>query len=170
MKKTHWILILAGCLTAAACFIPLRALEVREAGGKGRLFFLKRVVPGETFTLSFIHSVEKSEVRDCFRIDADGRIILYQTEFSSLNAGLPAVLSGQEVLSRTGGGFRLSNLERVLPEILLWVHEDYGGTLSMGGRAVSLPAVAGNGLLRISTRGVYLWELIYQEVLRAGPA
>lgn len=166
MKKAHWILILAGFLVAAAGFTPLRALEVREAGGAGRIVFLKRIVPGETFTLSFIHSVEKSEVMDCFRIDADGRIILYQTEFSSLNAGLPAVVSGQEVLSRTGGGFRLSNFERAFPEILLWVHEDYGGTLSVGGRAVSLPAVAGNGLLRITTRSACLWELVYQEALR----
>jgi hypothetical protein len=160
MKKRYGFLILAGFLAAAAGFIPFYALEVRQPGKTDRVVFLKRVAPGDTFAISFIHSVEKSEVTDYFRIDDDNRIILYQTDFSSLNAGLPAVASGEEVFGRTNGGFRLSNLNRVLPEILLWVHEDYGGTLSVGGQVVSLHSLAGNGLLRISTRRVFAWELL----------
>jgi len=160
MKRIHWTLAVAALLALAAGFIPLHGLEVRESGGTGRIVFLKKVAPGDTFTLSFVHSVEKSEVTDYFRIDDDHRIILYQTEFSSLNTGLPAVVSGGEVFERTDRGFRLSNLNRVLPEILLWVHRDYGGTLAMGREVVSLPALAGNGLLRISTRRVSAWELL----------
>ncbi len=160
MKNRYGLLILAGFLAAAAGFIPLCALEVRESGETGRVVFLKRVAPGDTFTLSFIHSVEKSEVTDYFRIDDNNRIIRYQTDFSSLNTGLPAVASGEEVFRRTDRGFRLSNINRAFPEILLRVHEDYGGTLSAGGRVVSLPALAGNGLLRISTRRVFAWELL----------
>jgi len=160
MKKRYGLLILAGLLAAACGLIPLHALEVRESGGTGRVLLLKRVAPGDTFTLSFIHSVEKSEVTDYFRIDDGHRIILYQTEFGSLNTGLPAVVSDGEVFSRTDRGFRLSNLNRVLPEIQLWVHEDYGGSLAMDGRVISLPALAGNGLLRISTRRVFAWELL----------
>lgn len=160
MKRIHWTLVVSALLALAAGFIPLHGLEVRESGGVGRVMFVKRVAPGDTFTLSFIHSVEKSEVTDYFRIDDDYRIILYQTEFGSLNTGLPAVVSGGEVFERTDRGFRLSNLNRVLPEIQLWVHEDYGGSFAMDGRVVSLPALAGNGLLRISTRRVFAWELL----------
>lgn len=160
MKRLHWTLAAAALLFLAACFIPLHGLEVRASGGTGRVVLLKRVAPGDTFTLSFVHSVEKSEVTDYFRIDDDYRIILYQTEFSSLNTGLPAVVSKGEVFERTDRGFRLSNLNRVLPEIQLWVHEDYGGSLAMDGKVVSLPALAGNGLLRISTPRVFAWELL----------
>jgi hypothetical protein len=160
MKKRYGFLILAGFLAAAAGFIPFCALEVRESGEAGRVVFLKRVAPGDTFSISFIHSVEKSEVTDYFRIDDDNRIILYQTEFSSLNTGLPAVVSEEEVFSRTDRGFRLSNINRTLPEILLRVHEDYGGSLSVRGQDVFLPSLAGNGLLRISTRRVFAWELL----------
>jgi len=160
MKRLYWTLVLAALLALAAGFIPLHGLEVRESGGTGRVVLLKRVAPGDTFTLSFVHSVEKSEVTDYFRIDDDHRIILYQTEFGSLNTGLPAVVSGGEVFERTDRGFRLSNLNRVLPEIQLWVHEDYGGSFAMDGRVVSLPALAGNGLLRITTRSVFAWELL----------
>lgn len=160
MRRLYGLLILAGFLSAAAGFVPIQALEVRESGGVGRVVFLQRIAPGDTFTLSFIHSVEKSEVFDYFRIDDDYRIILYQSEFSSLNTGLPAVVSGEEVFHRTNGGFRLSNINRALPEILLRVHEDYDGKLSVGGRVVFLPSLAGNGLLRISTRKVFAWELL----------
>jgi len=160
MKRLLWTLAVAAFLALAAGFIPLHALEVRESGGEGRVVFLSRVTPGDTFTLSFIHSVEKSEVTDYFRIDDDYRIILYQTEFSSLNTGLPAVVSEGEIFERTDRGFRLSNLSRVLPEIQLWVHRDYGGTLVISGTVVSLPTLAGNGLLRISTRRIFAWELL----------
>jgi hypothetical protein len=160
MKRLHWTLAAAALLVLAAGFIPLHGLEVRASGGTGRVVLLKRVAPGDTFTISFIHSVEKSEVTDYFRIDDDHRIILYQSEFSSLNTGLPAVVSEGEVFERTDRGFRLSNLNRVLPEIQLWVHEDYGGSLSVDGKVVSLPALAGNGLLRISTPRVFAWELL----------
>ena len=160
MKRLHWALAVAALLALAAGLIPLHGLEVRESGGTGRVVWLKRVAPGDTFTLSFIHSVERSEVTDYFRIDDDHRIILYQTEFGSLNTGLPAVVSEGEVFERTDRGFRLSGLRRVLPEIQLQVSEAYGGTLETGGTVVSLPALAGSGLLRISVQRVFAWELI----------
>jgi hypothetical protein len=159
MKRFHWTLAVAVFLVLAAGCIPLRALEVRESGGTGKVAFLARVTPGDTFTLSFIHSVEKSPVTDYFRIDDDYRIILYQSEFSSLNTGLPAVVSDGEVFSRTDRGFRL-DLNRVLPEIQLWVHRDYGGFLTMNGKVVSLPVIAGNGLLRVSIQRIFAWELM----------
>ena len=160
MNKSCGLLILAVLLTAAAGFVPLHALEVTAAGGACRVVLLQRVSPGDTFTLSFVHSVEKSPVTDYFRIDDEHRIILYQTEFRSLNTGLPAVVSEGEVFERTERGFRLSNLNRVMPEILLQVSAAYGGSLSLGGKDIFLPSLAGNGLLRISTRRVFAWELL----------
>jgi len=144
----------------AAGFFPLHVLEVRESGGAGRIVWLQRVSPGDTFTLSFVHSVEKSEVTDYFRIDDGYRIILYQTEFGSLNTGLPAVVSEGELFERTDRGFRLSNLRRDLPEILLQVSAAYGGTLTMRGREVSLPALAGDGPVTISIERVFAWKLL----------
>lgn len=160
MRRVFQALAIVAAGVLAAGFFPLHGLEVRGSGGAGRIVLLQRVSPGDTFTLSFIHSVEKSEVTDYFRIDDDYRIILYETEFGSLNTGLPAVASGGETFERTDRGFRLSNLNRPLPEIQMWVHEDYGCTLAMSGRAVNLSALAGNGLLRVTTRRVFLWELL----------
>ena len=160
MKRLRWASAIAALALLAASWVPFHALEVTGAGGSGKAVFVKRVEPGDTFTLSFVHSVEKSDVTDYFRIDGDYRIILYQTEFHSLNTGLPAVVSEGEVFERTGGGYRLSSLARILPEIHLQVSAAYGGTLAVKGEEVSLPALAGDGLLRISIRKMYAWEMI----------
>lgn len=161
MKRLRWIPAIAALALVAAGWIPFQALEVT---GAGQAVFMKRVAPGDTFSLSFVHSVEKSTVTDYFRIDGDYRIILYQTEFNSLNTGLPAVVSEGEVFERTARGFRLSGLARVLPEIRLQVSAAWGGTLAMDGREVSLPALAGDGPLLISVRRVFAWELLFRSL------
>ncbi len=166
MNGLKWIGAIAAFALLAAGWIPFHALEVTGAGGSGKTVFVKRVAPGDTFTLSFVHSVEKSDVTDYFRIDGDYRIILYQTEFRSLNTGLPAVVSEGEVFERTDGGFRLSGLRRVLPVIMLQVSAAYGGTLVMKGEEVFLPALAGDGPLRISIRKMFAWELMSQGFWR----
>ncbi len=166
MKRLYWTLAVTALLALAAGFVPLHVLEVSQSGGSGRVVFLARVSPGDTFTLSFIHSVEKSEVTDYFRIDGEYRIILYQTEFGSLNTGLPAVVSAGERFERTDGGFRLSGLARVLPEIRLQVSAAYGGTLALKGDEVFLPALAGDGSLRISVKQVYAWVLVSRALWR----
>lgn len=160
MNRLRWIPAIAALVLVAAGWVPFHALEVKGADGAGRVVLLQRVSPGDTFSLSFVHSVEKSNVTDFFRIDGDYRIILYQTEFGSLNTGLPAVVSKGEVFERTERGFRLSGLARVLPEIRLQVSAAWGGTLTMDGREVSLPALAGDGPVRISIERVFAWELL----------
>jgi hypothetical protein len=160
MSRLTRTLAIAALALLAAGWVPLHVLEVRGAGGAGTVLFMKRVAPGDTFTLSFVHSVERSDVTDHFRIDDDYRIILYQSDFGSLNTGLPAVVSGGEVFERTGRGFRLSNIGRVLPEIRLQVSAEWGGTLAVQGRVVSLPGLAGVGPVRISIERVSAWELL----------
>lgn len=161
MNRLKWTLAVVALALLAALWAPFHALEVTGGtGGSGKAVFVKRVAPGDTFSLSFVHSVEKSDVTDYFRIDGDYRIILYQTEFRSLNTGLPAVVSEGEILERTDGGFRLSGLARVLPEIHLQVSAAYGGTLAVKGKQVLLPALAGDGPVRISIRKMFAWELV----------
>jgi hypothetical protein len=161
MKKAPTLLLLA--VLAGMGFIPLHILDIRDAR-QGRTVFMQRVSPGDTFSLTFVHSVEKSPVTDYFRIDDDFRIVLYETAFSSLNAGLPATISQGQKLTRTDRGFRLSILDQVLPEIQFWVDRQYAGTLRTGGRDVSLAGLAGNTLLQMKLRRAPLWEYAFQVI------
>jgi hypothetical protein len=149
MKKSA-LLAGAALVLAVAALYPLPVLEVR-AGKGGGLLFVRSLRPGDTFSLSFIHSVEKSPVRDHFKIDEGYRIVLYETAFRSLNTGLPTDVSGGEHWVRADGEFHVVNRHRFLPEIRLPVDSSSANTLEIGGRRVSLPALAGDGLLVIRT-------------------
>ncbi len=137
-------------LLSLATLYPIPVLEVRSAKS-GETVLVRFVRPGDTFTLTFIHSVEKSPVRDHFKIDDRYRIVLYQTAFRSLNTGLPTEASGGERWVRADGEFRIENRNRVLPEIRLPVDGPSANTLEIGGRSVLLPALSGDRLLVIRT-------------------
>jgi len=135
----------------------LRVEAVREQ----RTVFVHIVRPNDTFSTAYVHSVELSPVREYFRIDADFRIVLYETHFSSCNTGLPTILSGGERFSHDGDHFRIFGMARVVPVLDLWVDAQYDNTLQMGGDApVNLPALAGNTLLRVAVAEISFFEFI----------
>ncbi|HQL90141.1 MAG TPA: DUF1850 domain-containing protein [Syntrophales bacterium] len=141
------VALFVAVLTAAQ-WVRLDVLRV-ESFREGRKVLLVPAGPGDTFVLSFIHSVERSVVRDFFRIDEGGRLVLYGTEFSSSNAGLPSVLTPGESLTRGEGGFRISGMHRVMEEVSLWVGESSGNRLTIHGVDHDLPGLAGETLLRV---------------------
>jgi hypothetical protein len=155
-------ILIAGVLILAG-FVSLYILEIQDARG-GKTVFAKKVSPGETFSITFVHSVEKSPVTDYFRIDNTFRIILYETAFRSLNTGLPATISEGQKLTRTDKEFHLSIRDKVLPDIHLWVNDQYAGTLEIGGKVISLAALAGNTLLRIRVKKILLWEYAFRII------
>ena len=157
-----YALFLVAVLTAAG-FVPVPILEIRDAR-QGKTVFAQRISPGASFSLEFIHSVEKSPVTDFFRVDGDYRIVLYETAFRSLNTGLPATLSEGERLARTEQGFRLSIPDRVIPEIQLWANRQYAGVLTIGSRRMPLSDLAGDTLLQLRVRKVPFGEYAFQSL------
>jgi hypothetical protein len=158
MKRIPALLIVA--VLFAAGFIPLHIMEIRDARQE-KTVFMQGVSPGETFSLRFIHSVEKSPVTDYFRIDDAYRMVLYETAFRSLNTGLPATISTGQLLTRTEQGFRLSIPDRVMPDIRLWVDGQYAGTLEIGGKDIALAGLAGDTLLQMRVRKALMWEYAF---------
>jgi hypothetical protein len=142
-------LLLTAAIILAAGFIirpwVLRLDDQRRA----KTVLLVRADPGDTFVLSYVHSVERSPVRDYFQIDGDGRLTLYRTEFQSSNAGLPSRLAPGETLVRRNGNFRISGRRLVLDEVSFWVGEAYGNALFINEASYDLPALAGDALLKI---------------------
>jgi hypothetical protein len=159
MKGKIALLLGIGVLAAGLAFVPVHALEIK-AVKPGRVVFATLVRPGVTLRLSFIHSVEHSPVEDFFRIDETYRLVLYETRFRSMNTGLPTAAYGAERFARTAEGFRVTNMQRILPAIETWVHRDYDNTLRINGRTLRLPDLAGNTLLRLSVEQIPLGRLL----------
>jgi hypothetical protein len=97
MRKALTRYLPAAIALAALCF-PVRVLEVKSRA-EDRVFFLRRVAPGETFEIHYIHSVEKIPVAGRFAVTAAGAIRPVETRFASFGAGLP-YLQGEVALEK----------------------------------------------------------------------
>jgi hypothetical protein len=160
-KRTVGLLLLAALVSAAALY-PVRMLQI-EAPRKEKVVFVRLLRPGDRFSLMYRHSVELCPVWDRFRVDGKYRLILDETVFASSNTGLPAVLGKNEKFERVGEAFRISNMERILPAVEIWVDRRYDNTLEFGERKILLPELAGDTLLRLRIRKVFLAEWAYRE-------
>lgn len=146
----------------AMFFFPVMVLEVNVAGEE-KVAKTLRVRPGETFYLQYLHSVEKTAVRDCFRVDYEGRMVLYETAFYSNNTGMATHLEEGEHLSLSGGVIRITGRNRVMADIVLRVSEASANTLVMESGLLYLPCVVREGAVAVSVRrlslGSYLQRL-----------
>jgi hypothetical protein len=149
MKRRAFIVLLPLAAFLVAAAVPMLVLQV-EAVKKDRILLVRAVQPESTFATRFIHSVELCPVNEYFRIDEQGRIVLFETTFAYSSVGLPYRAFGQEIFAVEKDKFRLSNMHRVIPAINLWVNEKYDNTLSIGQEKIPLFKLAGNTLLKIS--------------------
>ncbi|HHX23787.1 MAG TPA: DUF1850 domain-containing protein [Thermoanaerobacterales bacterium] len=77
-------------------------------------------IPQKKFTLSYIHSVQKTPVYEVFEIDEDNKLILKETTFSSLGVGLPFT-EENGVFRNEQGKFKLTGLNREFTSIAIRV-------------------------------------------------
>ena len=132
----------------AVCFKSVHGIVAESVKGKN-IIFAHRVRPGDKFSTGYIHSVELSPVREYFQIDDRFRIVLYETTFCSSNVGLPYAAFGQEVFHTEADKFRISNMHRVIPELLIWANEKYENQLEFRGVFMALYGVEGDALIRV---------------------
>jgi hypothetical protein len=143
-----------------ASFIPVHCLEIQELR-KGRVVFVHAVSSGDNFAIGYKHSVELCFVWDYFKIDDNFRIVLHETVFPSSNTGLPVGPSENEKFYNDGNRFRISNMNRIIPEISLWVDEKYDNTLRIGDdESLKLFSLAGNTLLKVAINKVFVSRFI----------
>lgn len=159
MKKRNVFLILFFvALVLVAGLFPVHVLQIEDPR-KERVVFVRSLQPGDRFSLMYRHSVELCQVWDYFRIDGQYRLILDETVFGSSNTGLPSVLGVGERFTRGGKSSRISNMQRIIPAIEIWVKQSYDNTLEFDNRKIRLPELAGDTLLRFRIRKITLFEL-----------
>lgn len=161
MKKRTVGLLLLALIVLAAGLYPVPVLQI-EAPRQEKVVFVRFLRPGDRISLMYRHSVELCLVWDHFRIDGKHRLVLDETVFSSSNTGLPAVLSDSEQFVRDEKAFRISNMQRILPAVEIWVDRRYENILEIGGQKIFLPELAGDTLLRLRIRKIPLAEWAYR--------
>ncbi len=135
-------------MAAAFALRPVHALQIAVVK-QNRLVFLQRIAPGDRFSTGYTHSVELSPVREYYRVDRDYRMILRETTFRSSNVGLPYAAFGDEVFHSEADGFRISNMNRVVPQLLIWADRRYDNRLRLKDRDLALYGFGGNALVQV---------------------
>jgi hypothetical protein len=150
------LLLVSGVIGLGA-FLFFYPLEVLTLTKEDRVLFFKRVNPGDTFQLAFLHSIALSEVKDFFLIDAEYRMVLTETRFQGQGTGLPYNLAQGEQLHREGDWFRITGMRRVLPSIQWRVQSQWCNRFRFGSDSESdLSARIGDALIRIQVQKMNL--------------
>jgi len=135
---------------------PPRVLEIADAKN-GDQILRTYIWPGDDFSLEYVHSVQRSRVKDTFTIDRRYRIVLVETTFSDHGAGLPYKShQGGTFSILNDGKFYISDMNVVLQEILLRTGVEYDNACQSEHRRINLSQRCGDALLaiRIKKRSV----------------
>jgi hypothetical protein len=125
MKNNHpkifiWSILVLFAVMTGAMLLPLSSqLCVRNQDNSDLLLHFS-VNPGDQFEISYIHSQNRGNVRDFFRIDQEYRIILKSTCFSSYGAGMPEP-EGSQLFRYDREGIWIENIDRMVNPYIFFV-------------------------------------------------
>ena len=99
---------------------------------------------GEEFSITFIHSVNKSPLTDCYQVK-DKRIYVEKTIYYGFGAGVQTQLEGNEKLTYgEDGSMIVSGFDREVPDLIYFVGTVSDHTLVVrDGEPISLRALCG---------------------------
>jgi len=151
MKSLKFIVVMLAIAAIAIlciCLVsPSLTLQVREMHSGDRLY-QARVKEGDRFAIEFVHSVERTPVKEVFKIGQDCTIYLVETEYESFGAGLPTMPGEGEESVLEGGKIRITGIRRKIEPFLVAVSPVPGHVLAVGGEETALASLAepGTGL------------------------
>ncbi|MGE5247684.1 MAG: DUF1850 domain-containing protein [Verrucomicrobiota bacterium] len=141
-----WSAALAGILLAGTFPAVAGGWELAVDGaGASRKFPL----PGGTFELSWIHSVELTEWRESYAVTRTGEIVLVASEFASGGAGLPDTVRNGETFRSEGGRMRIEGRNVRVRELKVRLSDVSHHVLWLGEQRVDLNAAFGEGVVTI---------------------
>ena len=120
----------------------------------GRMYSTYPVSDGDVFSVTFVHSVNKTPVSDVYEV-RDGRIVLTGTVYYSFGAGVPDELGeGQKLTIREDGAMVVTGMDRDLTGVVYAVGTVSDHVLEIGGEEISLRGLCGrNSKVRFAIRG-----------------
>lgn len=79
-----------------------------------------------TFSINFIHSVNKTNITDYYSFDNKNNIILNKTNYKSFGAGVPTEINDNETFKiENNGSYTIENINKNLGTITLYLSDIY---------------------------------------------
>jgi hypothetical protein len=167
MKKSRQRLlssVAAGLALLALLSWRLPCLVVTGADGRPLLRF--PLWPEKQFTLTYVHSVQKTPCYENIELGPDGDLVLTSTEYESLGVGLP-FSAGEGKLVNRDGHFILTGLNRHFAEIDLRAVPVARQALIVRGHRFDLNNTFAPGtLIRLKVRPVTLFQIFREKLCK----
>jgi len=132
--------LLAGAAVAGLLFLPVQTLEVRSRQAD-KVIFREKTAPGDVFTFTYIHSIEKIPVEGTFAVEPDGALRVVETRFPSYGAGLPSQATGKS----EDGKWLVAPGGQRLPEFSFYISPINLSTLRIGNKTLDLNRLIESG-------------------------
>ena len=153
VKRIAAVLILVFAVLAAAFAYQHHGLRLVLSSAKtGKVYARFPVRESDTFSVGFIHSVNKSPVTDFYEIRSDG-IYVVKTVYYGFGAGVQTQLEeGQKLEYGSDGSMIITGFDRKMEDLVYFVGTVSDHTLTLNGREeISLRELCGrNAKVRFS--------------------
>lgn len=151
VKKAALCILIAAAILAAAALVRAVILENRrmelvltdnDSGAELARYDVKR---GDVFSITFIHSVNKTPVTDYYEV-RDGDFYVTATKYYSFGAGVQTEIEDEQTLTYTDdGGMLVSGFNRKMTGMIYVVGMVSDHMLEIGGEEISLRNLCGRG-------------------------
>ena len=145
-------------------FIELHALQI-SLPRTGELIYSRHIRGNESFFITNVHSVELCKVTEYFRFDNNCNIILYEATAPYSSFGLPYAAFGDEKFILEKDIFRVINMSRLIPEIVIFAEKQYENTICFKDDFFKLYGPSGYRLVRIYVEKMHLWKYVFMRLL-----
>lgn len=108
-------------LFIAILYIPVFRGLVIVNKKTGDILYCTKVKPGDTYTITYTHSINKSPVDDVFEIQQDYSIMLKKTVFRAFGVGIPSETVGDQVMNIFDDRIEIDNINMPVKEHLVFV-------------------------------------------------
>lgn len=150
------IFVLISVLTLP--MVPALCIQRVDTGQLLGAFYVPR---GDEFYVEFKHSVNRTPVREYYRME-NGKTVLSRAEYVSFGAGMPEVPEQKGSVLRTEDGvLRLDDINQPLDSFIYRIGIYAGHTLVVKGRVLPLKTIAPvQTALRFSCQRVSVYALL----------
>ena len=145
-------------------FVEIYALQI-NLPRTGELIYIRHIHRNESFFTINIHSVELCKVTEYFRFDNSFNIILYEATAPYSSFGLPYAAFGDEKFILEKDLFRVTNMSRQIPEIVIFAEKQYENTIYFKDDFFKLYGPSGYRLVRIHVEKMAIWKYVFMRLL-----
>ncbi len=148
--------------TAAAVIVAAAVLIIAVEGGSRRLVLTDvntgevyadfPVSDGTRFSVEFVHSINKTPVKDIYEVRNGSEIYVVETDYYSFGTGVQTQLNPGETLEYgDDGSMQIKNIDKLIPDLIYIVGTVSDHVMCIDESEISLRELCGkNSMVRFS--------------------